>query len=48
MNSQSLYECVKRMIEDYKLRKHVCENLNQESPGTEEEILKIYKLIEDK
>ena len=48
MNSDSLYKCVKRMIEDENLQNHVCENLKKESPGTEEEIFKIYKLIEGK
>ena len=48
MDSHSLYECLKRMIEDKNLQKHVCENLKKESPGTEEEIFKIYKLIEGK
>lgn len=48
MNSDSLYKCVKRMIEDENLQNNVCENLKKESPGTEEEIFKIYKLIEGK
>ena len=44
MKSDSLYKCVKRMIEDENLQNHVCENLKKESPGTEEEIFKIYKI----
>lgn len=45
MNSQSIYEGIKKLINDQELRNKLIENLSKESLGTESEIEKFYKLI---
>ncbi|KKI91434.1 glycosyl transferase family 1 [Bacillus sp. SA1-12] len=45
LNPQSLYEGVKKLIDDNELRKKLIVNLSRESLGTESEIQKLYKLI---
>ncbi|CAN7713315.1 glycosyltransferase [Paenibacillus sp. LjRoot153] len=46
MNSNDIYKGIKKMIEDSKLRQQICLNLMNEKVGTEEEIHKVYALIE--
>ena len=45
-NEDAIYEGVKRIIEDFKLRKNLKSNLNNCQLGTESEIYKLYELIE--
>ena len=45
-NENAIYEGVKRIIEDFKLRKNLKSNLNNCQLGTESEIYKLYELIE--
>lgn len=46
MNSNDIYKGIKKMLEDSKLRQQICLNLMNEKVGTEEEIHKVYALIE--
>lgn len=46
MNSTSLYEGIKLLMENDQLRNTICLNLAKEDVGTEDEILKVYELIE--
>ncbi|MGX2961382.1 glycosyltransferase [Peribacillus sp. JNUCC 23] len=46
MNSEAVYEGVKEIIENNNLKEHFCKNLSNENVGTEEEIKKVYLMIE--
>lgn len=46
MNSESIYKGVKQLIEDQNLKSFLFENLNKEKIGTEQEIKKVYSLID--
>ncbi|MFE5321196.1 glycosyltransferase [Paenibacillus sp. NPDC056579] len=45
MNAQSVFEGIKTLIEDDKLRDRLSANLSREKLGTEAEILKLYQLF---
>lgn len=45
MNSQSIFEGIKKLINDKELRSNLIENLTKESLGTEKEIQKLYELM---
>lgn len=45
-NSQNLYEGINKILQDNKLYKTICKNLNKEDCGTESEIDKIYSIIQ--
>lgn len=47
MNSNSLYEGIKELLEDENLRNSISQNLRKEKVGTEQEINKLYSLIEN-
>lgn len=47
MNSEDLYEGVKKIIEDKELRDLICINLSKEDVGTEKEIYKIYNILDN-
>ncbi|AGK52661.1 glycosyltransferase [Bacillus sp. 1NLA3E] len=46
MNPNSIYEGIKKIIEDKDLRNKIYNNLRSEKKGTEEELLKVYSLLE--
>ncbi|UOK59872.1 hypothetical protein MGI18_15575 [Bacillus sp. OVS6] len=46
MNSESIYYGIKEVIEDKNLREYICGNLEKEMVGTEQEINKVYSIIE--
>ncbi len=46
MDSEDLYRGIKEIIEDKNLRQRIFLNLGKENIGTEEEIFKVYSLIE--
>lgn len=46
MDSEALYKGIKEIIDDNKLRNHLCENLSKEKMGTENEINKLYSMID--
>ncbi|NOV00212.1 glycosyltransferase [Paenibacillus planticolens] len=46
MNSEDIYMGIKNMMEDGSLRQKISSNLKKENVGTEEEIHKVYALIE--
>ncbi|MBU7593516.1 glycosyltransferase [Metabacillus halosaccharovorans] len=45
MDAQSIFEGIKRLIDDIELRKNLIESLSNESLGTETEIQKLYELM---
>ncbi len=45
MDAQSIFEGIKRLIDDKELRENMVESLKNESLGTEEEIQKLYELM---
>jgi glycosyltransferase involved in cell wall biosynthesis len=45
MNAKSLYEGIKRLINDLRLKEKLVENISIESLGTEQEIFKLYELL---
>ncbi|MEH7549437.1 glycosyltransferase [Neobacillus vireti] len=46
MNSEDIFNGIKRLIEDNNLRNDICLNLENEKVGTEGELQKIYALLE--
>ncbi|MGM0874215.1 MAG: glycosyltransferase [Bacillota bacterium] len=46
MNAEAIYKGIQEIIEDEKLKIFICENLRKMILGTEEEIEKVYSLIE--
>ncbi|MDY3002432.1 MAG: glycosyltransferase [Romboutsia timonensis] len=46
MNSESLYKGIKNLIDNEELQKHIRLNLSKENIGTEDELFKVYSLIE--
>ena len=47
MDSEKLYEGIKKIIEDNELRNLICINLSKEDVGTEKEIFKVYNILEN-
>jgi glycosyltransferase involved in cell wall biosynthesis len=47
MNGSAIYEGIKEILTDYKLKIQICLNLQNEKVGTEREIEKLYALIEN-
>ena len=46
MNADDIYKGIKKVIEDTTLRNKIYNNLCNEKKGTEEELLKVYSLLE--
>lgn len=46
MNSDDIYKGIKKIIEDSNLRERIYSNLKNEKVGTEDEIFKVYSMIE--
>ena len=47
MNSDELYNGIKRLITDNNIMKKFSDNLKVENLGNEDEVYKLYKLIEE-
>ena len=47
MNPQAIYEGIKEIIENNNLKEYLCKNLSIENIGTEEEINKLYAIIDN-
>ncbi|MFD1359135.1 glycosyltransferase [Fictibacillus halophilus] len=47
MNASALYEGIKEILTNNKLKNEICSNLKKEQAGTEREIEKVYSLIEN-
>ena len=46
MNPEAIYEGVKEIMENNNLKEYLCNNLSFENVGTEEEIKKVYSMID--
>jgi glycosyltransferase involved in cell wall biosynthesis len=46
MNSDAIYHGIKEVLDNETLKKYMCNNLSKEDGGTEEEIQKLYSIIE--
>ena len=46
MNPEAIYEGVKEIMENNNLKEYLCKNLSNEYVGTEEEIKKVYSMID--
>ncbi|MED3939489.1 glycosyltransferase [Priestia megaterium] len=46
MNPEAIYQGIKEIIKDNNLKEHFYKNLSQENVGTEEEIYKLYSILE--